>query len=803
MEPIDNLNPNNAFVDNCFEKEDVIKKLYNSVLTRTIKEIDEKKFNLIETSIKYENEINKCIDISNYYINEAFSSALKTEELRRKLRIHIYTVFNDGDKEINYPVDVKIENSENIYKYAIPSSFTFNIHGYILNKDENDYDSSESENVRSKKVKFENVYGNNLITPKEDDCKYSGTEIDDISENNEKIDYCNTNVMKFTSFFSTIMVVRDKETIIYDKKNKNYYDCDKLTFTRIINERKKETIKIFLFLDQKIPFFELSSDLKNLMKSSEETMPEIIKRIYEYSLENDLVGSNCVMKTDEVLKPILEVDEYEFSDLPNLLQKHLSIQKPIVLEHIVDLENEDESESIYDVVIDIFEPYMTLDEGKYKKFLLDSHHLNNLVNFLKMNEINDNKQSELNEGKDSNKSTKYTNNADHSCKIESHEDLVTEGADEINKNENDENVNSKEENDENTNVNVNNDNKSEYTQSIKEESFDSDINELHNNKIKNPQKNNMPSCISISIFEKINDIQNEINSIDDDIINILCKIKQKNSLRLRYTNFYENPCAFIDHVMNSKFPNNMENLSDHNYIYDQSANINDDNYYTLPWVHRGISKYLLIKNKNIDDVLKSVLNSMNLDYKRKIDDTNSNGNTKKKVNFGTENFNQRFKEHMNYNYNNSEVNNNHINNNVNNINHNNINGYDYFGNKNMNYNPSDFLKQPMQNYPYNNMSYENNIPAPMDNYPSSGFNNNMQPNQFIGNMNPENNYMQNNDNNFNVYNNQQIPPYQPQYMNFPFNGINPQNNFNPMYDGNMPMDIYSNNNFYNSNNLGS
>ncbi|CXH82771.1 SWI/SNF-related matrix-associated actin-dependent regulator of chromatin [Plasmodium berghei] len=802
MEPIDNLNPNNTFVDDYFEKEDVIKKLYSSVLTRTIKEIDEKKFNLIETSIKYENEINKCIDISNYYINEAFSSALKTEELRRKLRIHIYTVFNDGDKETNYPVDVKIENSENIYKYAIPSSFTFNIHGYILNKDENDYDSSESENVRSKKVKFENVNGNNLITPKEDDCKYSGTEIDDISENNEKIDYCNTNVMKFTSFFSTIMVVRDKETIIYDKKNKNYYDCDKLTFTRIINERKKEIIKIFLFLDQKIPFFELSPDLKNLMKSSEETMPEIIKRIYEYSLENDLVGSNCVMQTDEVLKPILEVDEYEFSDLPNLLQKHLSIQKPIVLEHIVDLENEDESESIYDVVIDIFEPYMTLDEGKYKKFVLDSHHLNNLVSFLKINEINDNKQSELNEGDDSKKSTKYTNNPDQSCKIESHEDSVTEGADEINKNGNDENVNVKEENDENTNVNVNNDNKSEYTQSIKEESFDNNINELHNNKIKNTKKN-MPSCISISIFEKINDIQNEINSIDDDIINILCKIKQKNSLRLRYTNFYENPCVFIDHVMNSKFPNNMENLSDHNYIYDQSANINDDNYYTLPWVHRGISKYLLIKNKNIDDVLKSVLNSMNLDYKRKIDDINSNGNTKKKVNFGAENFNQRFKEHMNYNYNNSEVNNNHINNNVNNINHNNINGYDYFGNKNMNYNPSDFLKQPMQNYPYNNMSYENNMSAPMDNYSSSGFNNNMQPNQFIGNMNPENNYMQNNDNNFNVYNNQQISPYQPQYMNFPFNGINPQNNFNSVYDGNMPMDIYSNNNFYNSNNLGS
>ncbi|CAD2083813.1 SWIB/MDM2 domain-containing protein, putative [Plasmodium vinckei brucechwatti] len=787
MEPIDNLNPNNAFVDNYFAKEDVIKKLYSSVLTRTIKEIDEKKFNLIETSIKYENEINKCIDISNYYINEAFSSAIKTEELRRKLRIHIYTVFNDGDKEINYPVDIKIENSENIYKYAVPSSFTFNIHGYILNKDENDYDSSESENVRSKKVKFENVYGNNLITPKEDDWKYSGTEIDDISENNEKIDYCNTSIMKFTSFFSTIMVVRDKETIIYDKKNKNYYDCDKLTFTRIINERKKETIKIFLFLDQKIPFFELSSDLKNLMKSSEETMPEIIKRIYEYSLENDLVGSNSVMKTDEVLKPILEVDEYEFSDLPNLLQKHLSIQKPIVLEHIVDLENEDESESIYDIVIDTFEPYMTLDEGKCKKFVLDSHHLNNLVNFLKINEVNDNKQSELNDGKDSNKSIKCKNNADHSCKMESHEDLPTEGGNEISKRESDENGNAKEEND----------SKSESTQFIKDETLDSDINELDNDKIKNTQKNNMPSCISISIFEKMNDIQNEINNIDDDIINILCKIKQKNSLMLRYTNFYENPCAFIDHVMNSKFPNNMENLSDHNYVYDQSANINDDSYYTMPWVHRGISKYLLIKNKNIDDVLKSVLNSMNLDYKRKNDNINSNGNTKKKVNFGAENFNQRFKEHMNYNYNNPELNNNHMNNNVNNMNHNNINGYDYFGNKNMNYN------QPVQNYPYNNMNYENNIPVPMDNYSPSGFNNNMQPNQFMGNMNPENNYMQNNDNNFNGYNNQQAPPYPPQYMNFPFNGVNPQNNFNPMYDGNMPMDVYSNNNFYNSNNFGS
>ncbi|CAA9989215.1 conserved Plasmodium protein, unknown function [Plasmodium knowlesi strain H] len=809
MEPIDRLNSNCMFADsNYYEKEDVIKNLYNTVLTRTVKEVDEKNYNLIETLVKYEGEINRCIDMSNYYINEAFSSTLKTEKVRRRLRVHIYTVFNDGDKEMNYPADIEIADSENIYKYASPSSFTFNIHGYILNTDENDYDNdADSPGVNTVPASESKNDDNDLghlvdesrTRAKDADSKCSGTDIGDLSDRNEQIDYCNTTVMKFTSFFSTIMVMRDKETIIYDKNNKNYYDCDKLTFSRIVNEKKKETIKIFLFLDQKIPFFELSPQLKNFMQSPEETMPEVIKRIYEYSLEKELIDSSGIMRTDEVLRNVLEVDEYEFCELPRILQKHVSIQKPIVLEHVVDLEKEEESESIYDIVVDIFEPFVAFENGKLQKFVLDSHHLNNLLQFLKMNETKDDSSDKVDKCHVKNiKSSKVGKEGDaFDEKADQREEVIqAKSSAERNRDA------SEEEN--SPGQNTEGEGKINVCEGGTEKRSDKKGSLSLKDSDKKGANFNSPT---ISIFEKLNGIQSEIDSIDEDIINILCKIKQKNSLRLRYTNFYENPCGFIDHMMNSKFPVDFESVNDNNYIYDQAANINDDNYYKLPWVHRGISKYLLIKNKNFDDVLKSVLNSMNLDCKRKLDDMNTNESKKQKLHPGAdENFdNNPYKINMNYSYHNQPDLNN--------------NAYFYYPNKNMNFSnaPESFINNPMQNF-YNNMNYESSnmpvpVPVPMSMampmavpvsppFPIEMMAFNGNNNKLPEHMNLQNNFMHNNEQgNFNMYA-QQVVPNVPYMMNYPpFNEMPPQNGFNPLYPGAIPMDgVYPNGNFYSANN---
>ncbi|GAW81909.1 hypothetical protein, conserved [Plasmodium gonderi] len=794
MEPIDSLNSNCLFADSrYYEKEDVINNLYNTVLTRTVKEIDEKNYNLIETLVKYEDEINRCIDMSNYYINEAFSSTLKTEKVRRRLRIHIYTIFNDGDKEINYPPDIEIADSENIYKYCSPSSFTFNIHGYILKADDSDYDndcdSYDLHKQPSTIIKdddgFSYLVDESGTRTKDDvDSKYSGTDIDDSSNTNEHIDYCNTSVMKFTSFFSTIMVMRDKETIIYDKNNKNYYDCDKLTFSRIVNEKKKEIIKIFLFLDQKIPFFELSPELKKFMQSPEETMPEVIKRIYEYSLEKKLIDLNGNMKTDEVLKDVLGVDEYEFCELPKILQKHISIQKPIVLEHVVDLEKEDESESIYDIVVDIFEPFITFEDGKPQKFVLDSHHLSNLLQFLKMNETKDVTGRKMSEGYI--EKSKNSKNIEESGYNSDKPDQKYEGEESKNNTE-------KNEDTEEGKIAYSIDGKKMDETSVQEEKGEKERSSKENcfSHKGNDKKETSFNSPAISIFEKMNVIQSQIDNMDEEIINILCKIKQKNSLRLRYTNFYENPCGFIDHVMNSKFPVNFENVNDNNYIYDQAANINDDNYYKLPWVHRGISKYLLIKNKNFDDVLKSVLNSMNLDYKRKIDDINTNDNKKQKVHTNSEENidNNPYKYPINYSYNNQPDLSN--------------NAYYYYPNKNMSYNntPEQFNNNPMYSY-RNNMNYENNSMQGSSPFPRDAMTFNLNNDKFPENINSQNNFMQNNEQgNFNPYT-QQVAPYAPYMMNYPFNEMSQQNGFNVMYHpGAIPMEgMYPNGSFYNANN---
>ncbi|KYO00996.1 SWI/SNF-related matrix-associated actin- dependent regulator of chromatin [Plasmodium reichenowi] len=818
MELFDRGSLRNLFVGSCNEKDDIIKNLFVSAITPSIKDIDEKNYNLLGILNKYENEINSCINMSNYYINEAYSSNLKSEKVRRKLRIHIYTIYKDGQREVSFPSNINLEDSHRIYNYVSPSTFTFNIHGYVLNLDENDKDLFEKEEClsRSKKIQSElnsnNSIKENGMNSKEMDSQNSYSDVDNISDISEQeIDYYSTSAMKFTSFFSTIIVMRDTETIIYDKKNKNYYDCDKLTFTRIVNENTKETMKIFLFLDQKIPFFELSPELKDFMKSSEETLPEIIRCIYAYSLENDLIDSS-IMKTDEVLKSILEVDEYEFSELPKLLKKHISIQKPIVLEHVIDLENSEQSESIYDIVIDTFEPYVSFENGEYKKFLLDSHKFNKLLELLRINEkeyLMNNKLNEMSsndEDKSVQKKKQVDNNSDdhknsnedqilseiHKTEkdimqkenfYDNSEDISLSNIKESNnltdvENDNeviDENITKQIEEQVNNDMilynNTNSDVKKE-TKSIEEKNFNKE--DPRDQVFLQEQNNDKISSMGMSTFELINGLQNEINELDEKIIKTLNKIKHKNGLRLHYKNFCENPCKFIDHFMNSKFSENMQNVNDNSYIYEQAANINDDNYYKLPWVHRGISKYLLIKNKNFDDILKTVLNSMNLECKRK-----ENPNIYENIN-NTQGImlnktkDKRLKTLKN-NYTQQNV-----------LKNNSCEG---ISNKYMNY------PQLVNNNSINTFqNFGNNI-----NY----INNNMQ-NPYMVNMDIPNNVMHyNGQDNYNNLYNQQVT-YPPQYMmnsNLYYNEtMSSQNNMNQMYNMTAHMEQCPNGNFYNFNN---
>ncbi|SOV21624.1 SWI/SNF-related matrix-associated actin-dependent regulator of chromatin [Plasmodium sp. DRC-Itaito] len=818
MELFDRGSSRNLFVGSCNEKDDIIKNLFVSTITQSIKDIDEKHYNLLGILNKYENEINSCINMSNYYINDAYSSKIKSGKVRRKLRIHIYTIYKDGQRDVSFPSDIKLEDSHKIYNYVSPSTFTFNIHGYVLNLDENDKDLFEKECLsRSKRIQNElnsdNSIKENGMNSKEMDSQNSYSDVDNISEISEQeIDYYSTSAMKFTSFFSTIIVMRDTETIIYDKKNKNYYDCDKLTFTRIVNENTKETMKIFLFLDQKIPFFELSPELKDFMKSSEETLPEIIRCIYEYSLENNLIDSS-IMKTDEVLKGILEVDEYEFSELPKLLKKHIFIQKPIVLEHVIDLENSEQSESIYDIVIDTFEPYVSFKNGEYKKFLLDSNKYNKLLELLKINEkeyLMNNKLDEISsnhEDKIMQKEMQVYNNSDdqknsneNEILSEIHEtdkDIMQEKNMDDNsedkslsnikesniltgvENDNevtDKNITKQVEEEENNDIildnNTNSDAKKE-TKGIDEKNLYKEYPSYKDFLLE--QNNDKISSMGMSTFELINGLQNKINELDEKIIKTLNKIKHKNGLRLHYKNFCENPCKFIDHFMNSKFSENVENLNDSSYIYEQAANINDDNYYKLPWVHRGISKYLLIKNKNFDDILKNVLNSMNLECKRKENPNiyeninNTQGIMLNKTNDKRLKTLKNDYTQQNVLKNNScePISNKHMNNPQLVVNNNSINTFQNFG---------------------NNMNY---------------INNDMQ-NPYMINMDVPNNVMHyNGQDNYNNLYNQQVT-YSPQYMmnSTPYYNetMSSQNNMNQMYNMTAPMEQYPNGNFYNFNN---
>ncbi|SPJ09287.1 SWI/SNF-related matrix-associated, putative, partial [Plasmodium sp. DRC-Itaito] len=288
------------------------------------------------------------------------------------------------------------------------------------------------------------------------------------------------------------------------------------------------------------------------------------------------------------------------------------------------------------------------------------------------------------------------------------------------------------------------------------------------------QNNDKISSMGMSTFELINGLQNEINELDEKIIKTLNKIKHKNGLRLHYKNFCENPCKFIDHFMNSKFSENMQNVNDNSYIYEQAANINDDNYYKLPWVHRGISKYLLIKNKNFDDILKTVLNSMNLECKRKENPNIYENINNTQIIMLNKTKDKRLKTLQN-NYTQQNV-----------LKNNSCEG---ISNKYMNY------PQLVNNNSINTFqNFGNNM-----NY----INNNMQ-NPYMINMDIPNNVMHyNGQDNYNNLYNQQVS-YPPQYMmnSTPYYNetMSSQNNVNQMYNMTAPMEQCLNGNFYNFNN---
>lgn len=158
---------------------------------------------------------------------------------------------------------------------------------------------------------------------------------------------------KMTSFFSKILVITSTETIVWDKATADVVDCNGIEIHR--QGSKQELVKIVFFMDYKTPHFVLSAPLVSIVGSKQRSLPGIVRALWNYIKNNDLQAHNDpqTIRTNDLLKSILNVDTFNLCDLPELLKEHLSPPLPVTVTHLLKLRGSYlDSESVYDFTVD-------------------------------------------------------------------------------------------------------------------------------------------------------------------------------------------------------------------------------------------------------------------------------------------------------------------------------------------------------------------------------------------------------------------------------------------------------------------
>lgn len=549
MEVVESENIGYRTVDKLEEKEQIIRHLY-PLLTKTISEISAYRYKIIRNLLGYEKELNHCIYLCNSYFKEVKKSS-ERRRIRYTMRIHIHSIFKDGSKEPPYPIDItKEEEISNPSKYMIPSSFCVSVEGYLINKIEDERISSKVIDTNSKSNLEEQEW-----KPKDKKAQMDSGIIETV-EPLEDMSSMNINHIKLSSFFSTILIILNEETLIYSKQNNNFHSVDKITFSRIAKNRKNTLIKVVLFPEQEIPVFKLSAPFTDFMNTSEATLPEIVKRICEYSMENGLEGVH-EYKTDETLMKLLGVSDFILPELPSLLGKHVSMKAPTILEHLVELEEADESESIYEIELDRVEPCAVEDHSIPQGMNVkeNSDKISKILEFIKESE------KELEEKEQMRKEP----NLEESDVTDIHNRI---DADSTKKDILPENVST-----------------TERIQWLKDQ--------------------------GAFALEQIEVIKYDIGEINNEIIEILGEIQKKKNLQLKYEKFVEDPVKFINGLARNINENSRSGKTDLSVLFDDNADfekyvnsLSTNDYYKNPWINKGIMNYLKVKNKNIEEVAR-------------------------------------------------------------------------------------------------------------------------------------------------------------------------------------------------------
>lgn len=165
---------------------------------------------------------------------------------------------------------------------------------------------------------------------------------------------------KFSSFFKSLVIELDKDLYGPDNHLVEWHRTPQTTETDGFQVKRHgdQSIKctILMLFDYQPPQFKLDMRLAKLLGIHTATRPVIIQALWQYIKSHKLQDSQEkeLINLDKYLQQIFECDRIRFSDIPSKLHLHCMPPEPIVINHMINIDaNDQKRTSIYDIDIDI------------------------------------------------------------------------------------------------------------------------------------------------------------------------------------------------------------------------------------------------------------------------------------------------------------------------------------------------------------------------------------------------------------------------------------------------------------------
>eukprot|EP00127_Corallochytrium_limacisporum_P007280 Clim_evm21s246 gene=Clim_evmTU21s246 len=165
---------------------------------------------------------------------------------------------------------------------------------------------------------------------------------------------------KFSSFLRSIQIELDPEVVPKDgfiewRRTMDTVNVDGFEVRRIGNQPLNA--RILLEMHNNPPRYEVSKALKSVIGVETGTHSEITMALWQYMRQHKLQDPSnpTLLRMDKRLAKVFQVENMEFSELPTVLQEHLSPLNFVDLSYDIKMEpiNASEMYTVYDIVVDI------------------------------------------------------------------------------------------------------------------------------------------------------------------------------------------------------------------------------------------------------------------------------------------------------------------------------------------------------------------------------------------------------------------------------------------------------------------